>query len=628
MWRGKNMRARIILLLVLCGLVSRATAAVLPPEKLLPRDTLLVATVPDAQAAWKITKDSPYGRLWQDPALTPFREKFIDKFTSDVIDPLQRTLGVQLSAYSGLAQGQVTYAVIPVNVPDKPAIRFGKVLIIDSKGRSADLRTNLTDIRQKWAAAGKPMKSQTIRDTEFTTLIMTSDDLSWDKILSHAKNPNDGEAGKLAASRVELTFGQVDSMLLVSDAPAAIEKVLSRQEGGLVPALAEQPVFQADYAARLHDAPFYVWANAKDAMALLSKPASNPDDADAPSPFAPDSTLGAAGLTAITSASFSYRNLPEGLLAQLYVGVPESQRHGLLNAFVQETKDANPPAFVPADVTKFWRWRLDIPNSWKRLETALNDVNPQVANVINFVLQSAGKDKDEKYDLKTELLASLGDDIIHYEKAPAGDTLADLKSAPSIYLIGSPNPDKLALALKTGMSFLGTATDREFLGRQIYTLTTAAQNNMPPHSVSFAGSGGYVAISDNPDMIEEYLRSDENKAKALSETPGLAEAAQKVGGMATGLFGFDNQSLAMRNVIETLRQQPVTLQDILGSAKALPPGVNPADEAAKVREWADFTLLPAFDSISQYFYFSVYSGRFSQDGFTMNFFGPTPPKLR
>ena len=111
--------------------------------------------------------------------------------------------------------------------------------------------------------------------------------------------------------------------------------------------------------------------------------------------------------------------MPEGLAAQLFVGVPEAKRRGLLKAFVIEAKDANPPPFVPADATKFWRWRIDIPHSWSQLETVLNDFNPQYSSVINFILQTAGKDKDEKYDLKSQLLDNLGDDIIHYEESSA-----------------------------------------------------------------------------------------------------------------------------------------------------------------------------------------------------------------
>ena len=89
-------------------------------------------------------------------------------------------------------------------------------------------------------------------------------------------------AGNASTNKVEITFGQAGSLLLVSDSIQAIEKVLSRQAGGLLPALEEQPAFQADFAARLRGAPFYAWINVKDSIDLLTKaPAADDDDGNA-----------------------------------------------------------------------------------------------------------------------------------------------------------------------------------------------------------------------------------------------------------------------------------------------------------------------------------------------------------
>lgn len=615
----------VLALLWLAGCSPLARAAVLPPEQLLPKDTVLILTVPDCQAGWTVATHTPYGKLWADPQVKPFKSKFVDKFSSDVLTPMERTLSIHLSDYSVLARGQATFGLIPVTEPDKPNMHFGFVFILDTKDRAGQLRTNLDDIKKKWAAAGKPMKAQKIRETDFTTLVLSPDDLSWDKILAKPKAPGaPDDAARPTTNKVELTVGQVDSLLLVSDSPKALEKVLSRQSGGLVPPLMEEPSFASDFAARLHDAPAYGWVNFKAVIENEAKGKGDDEESAMSAALRPDSLLGATGLTAISSASLSYHNSPEGLSAQLFVGAPEARRRGLLKALVSEPKDAHPPTFIPADAAKFWRWRINIPQSWSQIETMLNESSPQYASLLNFIMQNAGKDKDEKYDLKTQLLSNLGDDIIHYEKAPEGNTLAALNSPPAIYLIGSPDPEKLAAALKTGLSFMGTAKDREFLGRNICTLTAQGQGGAPGRSFSFSGSGGYLAISGDPGILEEFLRNTGSKdAKSLNDTPGLTEAAQRVGGMDTGLFGFDNQAAVMRATVETLRQQPVSLQDILGPTPAVAAGAGD-----KLKEWADFSLLPPYDALAQYFYFSVFTGTFSPDGFLMNFFSPTPPKLR
>ena len=49
---------------------------------------------------------------------------------------------------------------------------------------------------------------------------------------------------------------------------------------------------------------------------------------------------------------------------------------------------------------------------------------------------------------------------------------------------------------------------------------------------------------------------------------------------------------------------------------------------ASIRDWADFSLLPSFDKIAKYFYFSVYGGSANGQGLALKYFAPTPPQLR
>jgi len=632
---------RFLLPLAVAAFGLRAGAAVPPPEKLLPKDTMLVVTAPDWSKAVRFWNGAPYSRLWQDPALKPFKDKFVDKFTTAVIKPLEQNWGVKFSDYAGLAQGQVTYALLPIVSKANPDKHMSLILIIDTKDHAGQLKASLAQIFKKWADSGKPMKAQKIRETDFTTLIVSPDDLSLKKIFPSA-TPTDAPADaadKPAVKSLEITLGQSDSLLLVSDSTEAIDKVLSRQAEGMSPPLEDSPAFQADYGARLRESPFYAWLNVKALIDLVSKapagadankpPAEGGDDASA-NPFNPKKVLAATGLANLTSASVSYQSSPEGASTQLFLAVEAEKRPALLKIFAAEAKDSSPPSFVPADAIKFFRWRLNMARSWKELEAMLGDLVPAPAMAgLTTVFQMAGKDKDEHYDLKSELLNNLGDDIISYEKAPKGNTLADLKSAPSLFLLASPNPDKLTAALKVLLSipFQGAPIkDREFLGRKIYTVAPPSTGDATASSVvNFSASGGYIAISSDTGLLEEYLRGSEGGTKALADLPGLADAAQKVGGMGTGLFGFESENQTMRPVFDVVRKQHLSLQDILGVP--LPPSLG-GEQAETLQQWADFSLLPPFDAISKYFYFSVYSGSFSADGFALKVFMPTPPQLR
>jgi hypothetical protein len=623
---------RLLLSLALAALSGRAFAAVPPPQKLLPKDALLVVTAPDWSKACIFMTNAPYARLWRDPAMKPFADKFIDKLTSTAIKPAEQSLGLKFSDYQGLFQGQVTFALLPITPKDNTESHLAGLLLVDVKDHADQLKTNLAQISKKWADAGKPAKSQKIRELDFTTLMISSDDLSAGKIFpTNTPPPSDDAAAKPQSKTFPLTLGQSGSLLLVSDSAEAIDKVLSLQAGGLVPPLEDSPAFQADYAARLRESPAYVWLNVNGLISLLIKPSAGATDAAASSPFRPEAILKSTGVANVTSACFSYQKWPEGTGAQFFIAVPEDKRPALLKIFAADAKDSAPPSFVPADAVKFSRWRLNVARSWRALEAMLNDMlPPQFMAQFNAVFQMAGKDKDEHYDLKAELLDNLGDDIISYQKAPKSVTLADLRSPPTLFLLGTPHPDKLAAAVKVllGIFSPGAAIkDHEFLGRKIYTTGAPAAPGAPSSGVSFCASGGYLALSGDPAVLEEYLRSSDNSAKTLMDTPGLADAAQKTGGLSTGLFGFENEYQAIRPIFDLLRKKSVTMSELFappipGAAAGTP---GPFEF---LNQWVDFSLLPPFDAVSKYFSFSVYAGSFSPDGFALKVYMPTPPNLR
>jgi hypothetical protein len=84
----------------------------------------------------------------------------------------------------------------------------------------------------------------------------------------------------------------------------------------------------------------------------------------------------------------------------------------------------------------------------------------------------------------------------------------------------------------------------------------------------------------------------------------------------------------MRPAFDLLRKQRPTLSDIVGTP-AVVGNLSIADQiAGKLLDWSDFSLLPPFDAVSKYFYYSVYAGRFSPGGFSLEIFAPTPPGLR
>jgi len=633
------MRKILVLPAVLFYLACQAGAAVLPAEKILPDDTLVMFTIPDFNRVREIYQSSPQGRLWSDPAMKDFKNKFVDKLTSGYITPLEHQLGVHFDDYTNLAQGQLTIALVQNGWDGKEGQSPALVALLDTKDKSAQLKTNLVDLRKKWVDAGKTVKTEKIRDIDFSVIVFSKDDLP--KAPKPAPAPGgiepmeDPDAKN--APKTQIYIGQTESLLVIGNSPKVIEKILVRMSGGEVKPLSELAAYDAN-AGLFHDAPAFAWVNAKAIVDVVGRPSEEAADADSGNPFAfkPDKIMAALGLKGLRTVALSYNYSSDGALFNVTFSVPEANRTGLFKILAGEAKDYNAPPFVPADAVKFQRWRIDGQKTWATLRKIASDISPGALGTIDYTLGLAGeaaKQKDPNFDINKNLFGNLGDDIITYQKNPKGTSLAELGSPPSIFLLGSPNAEQLASALKNIFVLYSPGavapTEREFLGHKINSISlpgapTAGGTDAAPRSLSYACSGGYVAISMEPSLLEEYLRSSETPAKPLRDTPGLSEATQKVAGSGTSLFGYSNESESMRVLLEVLKKDSSGADPLAGlTPVAMAMGMGDV----KVKDWLDLSLLPSFDKISKYFYFSVYAGSANADGLTFKAFAPVPPQL-
>lgn len=591
---------------------TSAVAAVPPAAQLFPSDTIVLLSVADWASAKATMNGAPLGQLWNDAAMRPFRDDFEKKVVAKFIGDMEKDLGIKADEYFPLLQGQVSFAVIrgdwnPAN-PDSSA---SQVLVIDAKEKSAELKAKLTEARKKLGEAKKTLKAEKIRDQDFTTVVLDP---------KPEKGPNkEDEDEKGPAKKIEITFGQVDTALLIGDSVKALEKVVAKLTGGSVPALAEVSSFQSSEAAMsFRKSLIFGWANLAPVFATLESELAKSGGALAAFGVDPKKAVQALGLRGLKSLSVAARQDSEGTFFNLSLAVPEGERTGLFKLIAMDGKDGAPPAFVPADAVDYRRWRINGPKTWANFETLLQQISPQFSGLLQMSIGAMGKDKDPNFDFKKAFVGNLGDDYITYGKAPKGRSPQEIANPPSITLLGAVNADELAVGLKATASLLPGGPDdlkeRNFNGKKIVTVVMPVTNPKEKAKVlEIAPSGGYLAISDDASILEEYLRSAEGAGKSLRNAPGLAEAAQKVGGMNTGLFGYNDQRESLRGTWDSLRSGNLS--------KMLP---QQGKDATSPDDFADFKLLPSFDLVAKYFGIAVYAGAWDGQGFMVRQFGPNP----
>jgi hypothetical protein len=618
---------------------AKTIALTVPPaEKLLPADTLGFLTVPDWAKAQASFTNSATGQLWADPAMKGFKEAFFDKFNAEKIQPLEKELGFQFTNFLNLTRGQFTLGVVPNGWDGRSERQPGVLWLMDAKENASQLRTNLADLRKKWTESGRKMRTEKIRDVEFTVVIVDAQEIG-KSLQQLTPGPKaQGAADEPTATRtVEWVIGQSGPLLVVSDAAKDVEKVLALQSGVAVPALAEQAAFAAS-AGMLRNAQSFAWINVKPIMATLArKPAERPGEQQSLLGAMPtmDKVLSAFGLNGVQSIAFNWQQAAEGSTANIAVRVPESGRKGLFNILAVDAKDASAPLFVPADAVKFSRWRIDLQKAWSTIETVLLEVSPQYAGFSKLILDTAGKDKDPNFDFRKQLLANMGDDVISYEKAPRAGAgpAGQPPSAPSLTLVGSKNAAQMAASLRAVTSIFPPEmikySERDFLGRKIYSVVIPSMGaDNKPRPLTYAASGGYVAFSTDAATLEEYLRSGEGNVKPLRELPGLNEAVQNVGGTGSGYFSFQNQTETARAAFDAAKTDPAAITELLGAGQLTTILGMLGGDGKSTADLIDATKLPTFEKVAKYFHFDVSAIGVTPDAITFKTFTPTPPALR
>lgn len=612
--------------------------AVPPAEKLLPPETLFVLSAPDWSKLMEVYHKSPQTQLWSDPAMKPFRDKFMAKWNEEIVKPLERDLGINFADYSALLQGQLTLAVLQEGWQGSKENdgEPGVVILLDAKDKSEALKKNLASLRQRWTAAGKPIKTEKIRDVDFSIVTLTTNDIppTIRKLLPQSQEVEElGDDESKKPSPTQLVIGQQESLLIISSTTQVAEKIMARYGSGSTPTLAETTEFASSQRNLFRESPLYGWFNAKLVIDIALKALAAEQNPEAPSPIPLpnfEKVFAVTGLGGLKSVAFDYRDSGDGPLLGVFLSAPEAARNGIFKLLAVDAKDAAPPSFVPADVLKFARYRLDGRKAIATLEKAFGEISPGTFNFLINNANEAVRLDDPDYDIRKNIFENLGDDVISYQKPPKGKTLAELESAPTLVLVGSSDADKLAASLKglfvVALPQGGAPKTRELLGRKIYSVKMPNRGGDGADALYYVASGGYVAFSANESIIEDYLRSADSQVKPLRATSGFIAAVDKVGGMATGWLGYENQSETMRLVVEALKQSVsgTNHNDFDAVFASMLPFASPE---TGIKEWIDFSLLPSYDKVAKYYGFVVSAGQTSVNGITFKYFVPTPPEL-
>jgi hypothetical protein len=601
--------------------LTRVCLAELPrPEELLPDQTLAVLSVPDVSLARSAGRASNLGRLWQDPAMGPFREKFEASLRRKWAAVLRQESGLDPLELYEATRGQATLAWFP-SPPVEPGVDDAGLqwlLILDARESSnavakaigtarAHLATNSASVSKSWRSG----------DLQFTSVT-----LDLQPAVSGKPSGTAAEALEDEDLRWELCFGQVGSAFVAGPSWSAISNALPGLTAtNRAPGLASKPSFARAWNTTLKDRVAWAFLDVATLYQRLSPRLEGVFGMLSLLGADPTKVVPATGLASIRAVAAGIRSTSEGERTDLFVEAPAAERAGLTRLMEIQPLEAGLLEGVPEGVASFHRWRIDGPAGWKALEGSLQGVSTNLANLTRITVESAGQVFDPNFNLQRDLVGALGNDFITFTLPPTGTNLIQLSNPGRVQMVGSPDPTRLVAGWKALEALVHMkAGALEFSqrtgagGRRVVVATVGGKSGVET-AFQITTSSNHVVIASDAAAMDAYLAA---ASRGVPSVPGLTEALVGSGGGQRGVMGFSQPRLAMRAAWESLRSSE-------SLAGVMPPGTTSLETVQQVESWADFKSLPPFETIARYWTIQTLTGGTDAEGFRFRWFSPRAP---
>ena len=616
------MTLRFRLTILLFTLVGLCRADMAPSQDLLPTNTLAVLSIPEVSAAKLAWLASNPGRLWQDPAMAAFRNQFENSVRQKWLTVLERESGLDLRELLDLTRGQATLAVFPP-LPVEPGSEDAGsnwLLLLDTRTGSAALSKALDAARAR-VGTNTPATAKTreVGDLRFTTVTL---DLQMVTAAGGKPPSAPGEALEDEDFRWELCYGQVGSAFVAGPSWAAISNALPRLTAtNASPGLGSKASFGRLWNSMLKDRLVWSYVDVASLYERLSPRLEGVFGMLSLLGADPAKVVPATGLTSIKAVGGGVQFTTNGWTTELAIEVPAAERVGLTRLMEILPLEAGVLEGVPEGVASFQRWRIDGPGGWKALEASLERISPKLSDLARITVESAGQVFNSNFNLQRDLMGALGNDFITFTLAPSGTNLVQLSSSGRIQLGGSPNPARLVSGWKALEALVhmqaGALEFSQRLGagdRKVVVATVNAKGGIQ-NAFQLTTSSNHVVIASDGAAMDAYLAA---AARGVPVVPGLADAAVGAGGTQRGMFGYSQPQIELRATWETLR-----LSESL--AAVMPTGTTSLEMVQTVESWANFKLLPPFETVAKYWTLQTISGGTDAGGFRFRWFSPKAP---
>lgn len=487
-------------------------------EQLLPPETLMFFSVPDAPGLCEAMTETSYGRLLAEPKLQPFLDDVRAKL-AEVSAKLKDEIGVTLEDLENLPQGEITFAVV-----EKPARKLAAILMLDAGDQTETLDKLLEKMDGALIAQGSDHSTQEISEIEVHVYSLPGGDNNPIKTLAYFTD---------------------EGYVVFSTEVAALKSVIERWNGDSEETLASQDVYSyimkkcsegdEEPLTKMYIDPIGL-VRAGIGMVQGQNPQAGLVLGMLPI-LGIDNLKGIGGTMNPGNDDFDYTGK-----TFLYVDQPTS---GVLGVFNFPAVDQAPPAWVSEEVASYTALNWSVDEAYSAVEAIVDQF--QGPGALARMLDGFADDTDgPQIHPKKDIIDQLSGVIQVAVQVPEAD--ADTTQVPLMAMSvglkdGAQVKKTLAKAAKSE-GFPGRT--RQFEGLTVYELPAADS------TFSLVVSGNSLLMSSDKAMLETAVRG--KTSQPLSASEGY-KALTKSFPAKTSIISFQQSEGQMKSLYNMLQNR-------------------------------------------------------------------------
>jgi hypothetical protein len=506
----KSKLACLAALLLATNIAQALQAAPVSATRLLPKNTLVYASVASVPALVDSFQQTNLGRMVADPQIRPFVSGMIDAANKTLTQIKDRT-GLSIEELARLPQGAITFAMLPrdINAPEPNGLDM--VFLVDCGDSIVAARKLADKIRAAFVDAGYRFHEETVSGVTVAVYEFGNSDSTPYVLFEH------------------------DNTMAVCSNVGVAKQLLDRWTEGSDDCLAENARFSAvmSHCRGTKDEEPQITAFADPIGIFRTVSAGNPA-AQIALAFLP--ALGVDGLKAVGASLVLATEDFDGI-TNLHV-LLDWPRAGILDLIAVQSGDDSPPMWIPADVASYMSLHWDLKQTFDRgtkLGDSFSTAGATAGRINDRAIRMLGVDAEH------DLLPALTGRFVHaswFEK-PArlgvgGETLVGVQlNDPKAF---RDTFDKIV------QRFGGAIDKKTFSGVTYYKMAGERTADDIRPQPCFAMLNDWVLVADRPGVLEHILarRDDpsDNLATALDYKLIASKIARQPGGAKPGMLSF------------------------------------------------------------------------------------------